>query len=113
MSKPHPAMSGPSEGLIDAVAAALARALAAHGVSPADGNPTVQAECAQLCAEWGGRKAWLPTQYRRATQARIEAELAAGHSVTEAAKAAGVHPRTVQRIANRPSLGFGRDEWVL
>lgn len=73
----------------------------------------MQAECARLCAECGGRKVWLPTQYRRATQARIEAELAAGHSVAEAAKAAGVHPRTAQRMANRPSFGFGRDEWVL
>lgn len=106
-------MPTPADGLIDAVAAALARALAAHGVSPADGNPTVQAECAQLCAEWGGDKHWLPKVWRPARDAVVRQALAAGAGLSTAARAAGIHPNTARQIARRPRTGFGRDEWVL
>lgn len=99
--------------LIDAIAAAIAGALAAHGITPEAGNPTVRAQCQGLCAEWGGGRHYLPRRWRTATRAEIAEGLAVGQDASAAGRAAGIHPRTAQRIANQRSTGFGRDDWVL
>ena len=106
-------MAGNSDGLIDAIAAALAGALAAHGIKPADGNITVHDVCATLSRDWGGEEHWLPKTYRNGRDARVVGAISEGHSVTEAARVVGVHPDTARRIARRQSSGIGRDDWVL
>lgn len=99
--------------LIDAIALAIARALAAHGVTPEQGNPTVRAQCQGLCEQWGGGRHYLPRRWRTGTRAEIAEGLAVGQDASAAGRAAGIHPRTAQRIANQRSTGFGRDDWVL
>lgn len=101
--------------LIDAIAAAIAGALAAHGITPEAGNPTVRAQCQGLCAEWGGGRHYLPRRWRTGTQAEIADGLAVGQSARAIAQRVGIPERTAQDIARRKSraTGFGRDDWVL
>lgn len=106
-------MTDHESSLIDAIALAIARALAAHGITPEAGNPTVRAECQALCGEWGGGRHYLPRRWRTGTRAEIAEGLAEGQSITQTSKAAGVPRATAYRIANQRSTGFGRDDWVL
>jgi len=99
--------------LIDAIALAIARALAAHGITPEAGNPTVRAQCQALCGEWGGGRHYLPRRWRTGTRAEIAEGLADGQSVAAAARSAGIPRRTAFRVANQQSSGLGRDDWVL
>lgn len=105
-------MAGNSDGLIDAIAAAMASALAAHGVKPAEGNATVHEVCAALCRDWGGEEHWLPKTWRTSLETTVVAAVESGASLAQAARKAGVHRQTASKIA-RKSAGLGRDEWVL
>jgi hypothetical protein len=100
-------------GLIDAIAVAIAQALAAHGVTPAEGNMTVHTQCARLCAEWGGEEHWLPKTYRTGKAAQVADAVANGATLAEAARRAGVHRDTARRLVKRQSAGLGREDWVL
>ena len=108
-------MTDHEPSLIDAIALAIARALAAHGVTPEAGNPTVRAQCQALCGEWGGGRHYLPRRWRTGTRAEIAEGLAEGHSARAIAQRVGIPERTAQDIASRKSraTGFGRDDWVL
>ncbi len=106
-------MSTEKKQLINAIASAIAGALAAHGIKPADGNKTLREACEALCRDWGGETHWIPKTYRTEREARIASGLAEGVPINEVAKSAGVHPDTVRRIAKRRPTGFGRDNWVL
>lgn len=99
--------------LIDAIAVAIAQALAAHGVSPADGNPTVHARCMALCQTFGGEAHWLPKTYRKGRDAAVMDAVRHGARLGEAARRAGIDPDTARAIVKRQSPGLGRDEWVL
>lgn len=106
-------MAGNSDPqLIDAIAAAIAGALAAHGVKPTDGNATVHEVCATLCRDWGGEQHWLPKIWRTALETTVVAAVESGASLSQAARKAGVHRQTASKIT-RKSAGLGRDEWVL
>ncbi len=105
-------MAGNSDGLIDAFAAALAQALAAHGVSPTDGNATVRATCEELCRDWGGESHWLPKAWRTGRESAVVSAVESGATLTEAARQAGVHRHTARKII-RQSAGLGREDWVL
>lgn len=107
-------MAGNSDPqLIDAIAAAIAGALAAHGVKPDAGNETVFAACAALCHDFGGEEYWLPKTYRTGRDRKVVQAIADGKPVQEAARAVGIHPDTARRIVKRQSSGIGRDDWVL
>lgn len=106
-------MTDHEPSLIDAIALAIARALAAHGITPEAGNPTVRAQCQALCGEWGGGRHYLPRRWRTGTRAEIAEGLAEGQSVPQTGKTAGVSRWTANRIANQKNNGFGRDDWVL
>lgn len=107
-------MAGNSDpGLIDAIAVAIAQALAAHGVTPAAGNATVHAQCARLCAEWGGEEHWIPKGYRTGKAAQVADAVASGASLAEAARRAGVHRDTARRLVKKQATGLGREDWVL
>lgn len=100
-------------GLIDAIALAIARALSAHGVTPADGNATVHERCAELCAYWGGDHHWVPETYKPGRDHQVIEAVQRGVSYREVARRVGVHHKTVSRIIKRQPTGFGRDDWVL
>ena len=106
-------MSTEKKQLINAIAAAIAGALAAHGVKPADGNKTLREACEALCRSWGGETHWIPKIYRTEREARIASGLAEGQPIKEVAKSVGVHCDTVRRISKRPTSGLGRDDWVI
>lgn len=109
-------MAGNSDPqLIDAIAAAIAGALAAHGITPEAGNPTVRAQCQALCAEWGGERHYLPRRWRTGTRAEIAEGLAEGQSARAVAQRVGIPERTARDIASSKtrSTGYGRDDWVL
>ena len=106
-------MVGNSEGLIQAIAVALASGLKKHGVTPEEGNATVRELCEALCQSWGGESHWLPKTYRPAREARVRESLQQGATLGQAARAAGIHPDTARRIAKRQSSGLGRDDWVI
>lgn len=106
-------MSDHEPSLIDAIALAIARALAAHGITPEAGNPTVRAQCQGLCAEWGGGRHYLPRRWRTGTRAEIAEGLAVGQNPTQVARSSNIPERTARRIAGERATGFGRDDWVL
>ena len=99
--------------LIDAIALAIARALSAHGVTPADGNATVHERCSELCAYWGGDSHWMPETYKPGRDTVVLQAVQRGASYREVARRIGVHHKTVSRIVKREATGFGRDDWVL
>jgi len=107
-------MAGNSDPhLIDAIAQAIAQALAAHGITPAEGNMTVHAQCAWLCDNWGGEDYWLPKTYRTGKAAIVADAVANGATLAEAARRAGVHRDTARRLVKRQAVGLGREDWVL
>ena len=106
-------MSDHEPQLIDAIAAAIAGALAAHGVTPEAGNHTVRAQCQALCGEWGGGRHYLPRRWRTGTLAEIAEGLAVGQNLTQVARSSNIPERTARRMAGERATGFGRDDWVL
>ena len=99
--------------LIDAIAAAIAGALAAHGITPEAGNPTVRAQCQGLCAAWGGDTHWIPQSYKSGRDSQVIEAVQGGMTYREVARRVGVHHKTISRIVKRQATGFGRDDWVL
>lgn len=78
-------------------------------------------EAMQLCDRirqgLGGDRYYIPTpgQDRRARNAAIREELAAGKTTREVARRHGVHPSTVSRAAraDQEDEGFGGPDWTL
>lgn len=93
------------ESLIDFIAVTIAEALAAHGVKPAEGNPTLRQAIEKICAAYGGRSWAIPETWIRGA-----ANASRGQS----------QPQRIQTPAPPPKpkppprrTGFGRDDWVL
>lgn len=89
----------PEQALIDAIAAAIASALAEHGITPVEGNPTLRRALEGICAAYGGSvpgipPRWIPGARHRPTH--------------QPQPPAPPKPKPPPR-----RNGFGKDDWVL
>ena len=86
----------PEQPLIDAIAAAIASALAEHGITPAEGNPTLRRALESICAAYGGSVPGIPPRW------------------IPGAKNRPTHQPPPPKPKPPPRrTGFGRDDWVL
>jgi len=85
--------------LVDALAAALAREWP-------DAPPGAHRRVvAAVCAAVGGSRLYVPARVPGAAAARVVAELAAGATIAQAARAAGVSERTARRVRRTARRG--------
>lgn len=96
----------PEQPLIDAIALVIAEALAAHGVRPAEGNPTLRQAIEKITSAYGGRDHRIPEVWVRGagTAARTQPQPQRIQPPTP--------PPPKPKRATRRN-GFGRDDWVL
>ena len=96
----------PEQSLIDFIALVIAESLAAHGVKPAEGNPTLRQAIEKICAAYGGRDHRIPEVWVRG----------AGNATRGQPQPQRIQPPPTPtpkpKRATR-GTGFGRDDWVL
>ena len=96
----------PEQPLIDAIALVIAESLTAHGVKPADGNPTLRQAIEKICAAYGGRSWAIPETWIRG----------AGNATRGQPQPQRIQPTPPPPPKPKPArrgTGFGRDDWVL
>ncbi len=106
------------DALIEAMHDDLYRLLTRLGVDDLTALQEAGALVEDLQRRFGGRHHYLPAVDKATRNARIAAELAAGHDPQQVAARHGVSKKTLARVARRTRRdddggGFGSPEWNL
>ena len=96
-------MPMPEQPLIDFIALVIAESLAAHGVKPAEGNPTLRKAIEKICSGYGGRSWAIPETWIRG----------AGTATRGQPQPQRIQPPPPKPKPATRGTGFGRDDWVL
>lgn len=102
--------------LIDAVHDEVYALLIKHGVEDMAALTDADSLCETLQRRFGGYEHYVPVPDKTTRNARIAADLRAGHDPKAVAAKNGVTPKTVKRAARKTESGgggFGNEDWNL